>query len=156
MHRNELRRFSQTAPFLHGLETHSSISVSHLKPVYPVGHWQQVRPACLELHHGSLALYRTQLPPFKQESIWQAATSQLLGRKSLVPQAHTKPLGDVGASKQGKRPHGLDRQMRVVLSLVHGSNLQEPSLHLHTNLQEGWVVSMHSPVPQEFSGHMTS
>ena len=28
----------------------------------------------------------------------------------MTPHAHTKPVGEVGASKQGSLPHGLDRQ----------------------------------------------
>ena len=36
----------------------------------------------------------------------------------------------------------------------HGSNLYEPSLHLHAYWNVGWVVSTHSPSPQEFGGHI--
>lgn len=44
--------------------------------------------------------------------------AHLDGRKSLTPHAHTKPVGEVGASKQGSVPHGLDWQRFVTTSRI--------------------------------------
>lgn len=43
------------------------LPVSHLWPVYPVGHLQQVPPTWCELHQDSYVEYGIHWPPLKHE-----------------------------------------------------------------------------------------
>jgi uncharacterized protein Usg len=72
------------------------------------------------LHHFSVELYATQVPPLLHELGWQSFTlaRQFVCLKSFVPHWHTYPVGELGASMHKFGKQGLAAHFDPLVSAV--------------------------------------